>query len=409
MSPHGGLAGERQIADRLVALTSWLREHRPLWRVRPFVDQAVPWAGDYPALESWLLSRSSEEVARIEAGDAISGQPALFTTLLEQKQRLIGVCDGVGSGVDPAGRMPSVRLRKSAQIAALTKLSAPLVDGPGLEHVIDWCSGKGHLGRSIGAVTDTGLILVERDAALCKDGERLAAEAGLACRVLNLDVLKEDMSLSLPSRGLLVGLHACGSLGERLLNVAVDTAQSSVVYAPCCYHRGYMEGPYTPLSTRARDLELGLIWSDLRLPTLDEAVASPRKRVRRHREQAWRLAVDALVREATGRDVYTPLGPAPKAWLAGSFGEFARRLTSRAALPLPTTWSADAAQALGWQRAKSARALGALRSVFRRPLELWLVLDRALYLSERGYSVDVVRFCEARITPRNLVIIASRR
>jgi hypothetical protein len=37
-----------------------------------------------------------------------------------------------------------------------------------------------------------------------------------------------------------------------------------------------------------------------------------------------------------------------------------------------------------------------------------LVLDRALFLQENGYCVEVGEFCEQRLTPRNLVIFGAR-
>jgi hypothetical protein len=54
------------------------------------------------------------------------------------------------------------------------------------------------------------------------------------------------------------------------------------------------------------------------------------------------------------------------------------------------------------------RALGALRVRFRRPLELWLVLDRAERLRDAGWQVDVGTFCPHEATPRNLLVLASR-
>ncbi|MGL4830743.1 MAG: SAM-dependent methyltransferase, partial [Vibrio sp.] len=45
---------------------------------------------------------------------------------------------------------------------------------------------------------------------------------------------------------------------------------------------------------------------------------------------------------------------------------------------------------------------------FRRLLELWLVLDKALYLQESGYQVSVTEFCERQVTPRNLMVNAWR-
>ena len=45
-----------------------------------------------------------------------------------------------------------------------------------------------------------------------------------------------------------------------------------------------------------------------------------------------------------------------------------------------------------------------VQQVFRRPLEIWLALDRAIYLQEKGYEASIEEFCERSITPRNLLI-----
>ncbi|RZA15490.1 MAG: hypothetical protein EOP02_24635 [Proteobacteria bacterium] len=68
----------------------------------------------------------------------------------------------------------------------------------------------------------------------------------------------------------------------------------------------------------------------------------------------------------------------------------------------------DDLEARGWQRLAHVRNLELLRGLFRKPLELWLVLDRALYLQERQYTPQVGTFCPETLTPRNLMIIAER-
>ena len=67
-----------------------------------------------------------------------------------------------------------------------------------------------------------------------------------------------------------------------------------------------------------------------------------------------------------------------------------------------------ALEAAGWQRLAQVRNLELLRNLFRRPLEMWLVLDRALFLHERGYDVRMGVFCDYPLTPRNLLLIAER-
>ena len=60
------------------------------------------------------------------------------------------------------------------------------------------------------------------------------------------------------------------------------------------------------------------------------------------------------------------------------------------------------------QSLAQVRNLELVRSLFRRPLEFWLLLDRALYLEEQGYQVRLGRFCEPALTPRNLLLLAER-
>jgi hypothetical protein len=55
------------------------------------------------------------------------------------------------------------------------------------------------------------------------------------------------------------------------------------------------------------------------------------------------------------------------------------------------------------------RRLELVQHLFRRPLELWLVLDLLLSVQEAGYEVELLELCEAQLTPRNLLIRAVRQ
>jgi hypothetical protein len=63
----------------------------------------------------------------------------------------------------------------------------------------------------------------------------------------------------------------------------------------------------------------------------------------------------------------------------------------------------------GQLRWRQVQRLQILRHLFRRALELWLVLDRALYLQEHGYHIELFQFCSRQLTPRNLLLQATRR
>ena len=53
-------------------------------------------------------------------------------------------------------------------------------------------------------------------------------------------------------------------------------------------------------------------------------------------------------------------------------------------------------------------AAGLVRNVFGRLLELYIQLDRVIYLEEQGYEARLLEVFEEPVSPRNIAIVASR-
>ena len=107
-------------------------------------------------------------------------------------------------------------------------------------------------------------------------------------------------------------------------------------------------------------------------------------------------------------DAYLPTPSLPPAWLKKPFASYCRDLAELKQLPAVGEHDWQRLEAAGWQRLAEVRNLELLRGLFRRPLELWLVLDRAMYLQEQGYAVRLGQFCPPHLTPRNLLLLAER-
>lgn len=313
----------------------------------------------------------------------------------------------------PARRdaLRGIPARKWLQIQAFAGAALAALP-PGVERVVDWCAGKSHLGRTVGLGSGLPVTAVERRRDLCATGAVLADRAGATCDFVCADVLTDEShpeAVFGPLTGA-VGLHACGELSDRLLQRATDGGALGLVVSTCCYHRVPRDPRYPPRSALGRACDPGLDHSQLRLATADEVVARmPRRRARR-RELAYRQAFDLLVREATGEDRFHSTGPIPRATFKAPFDRAVEDLSERSGLPLPARWDTESVLAEGAERARVARALGLVRTLFRRPLECWLVLDRAQALREAGWEhVHVGTFCAPSLTPRNLAIVARRR
>lgn len=399
------LTGEDLLA-RFTALDTFLTAHQALWKPRPFTHLQLPWEASYPELASWLRGRSLQDAENAHNHPAnLADAPEPFASLAALSAELSAVGELPGHALEAASQRLNVDVpgRKWQQIEAfgsrLSFASQPT-------HWLDWCSGKGHLGRRL-LSTGQQLTCVEYDPALVASGHALSQRHQLNARHVEQDVLAADASAVLNARHTPVALHACGDLHVRLMQLASAAGCRQMAIAPCCYNR-INRTEYQALSLAASGSLLRLSLEDLALPMSETVTAGARVRRQRDTSMARRLAFDLLQRQLSGIDQYLPTPSLPSAWLEKPFADYCRDLAALKELSTIGSQDWPALEAAGWQRLAEVRNLELLRGLFRRPLELWLNLDRALFLSEQGYIVRLGTFCDAPLTPRNLLLLAER-
>ena len=399
------LTGEDLLA-RFTALDTFLTAHQALWKPRPFTHLQLPWEASYPELASWLHGRSLKDAENAHNHPAnLADAPEPFASLAALSAELSEVGELPGHALEAASQRLNVGVsgRKWQQIEAFgTRLS--FASQP--THWLDWCSGKGHLGRRL-LSTGQQLTCVEYDPALVASGQALSQRHQLNARHVEQDVLAADASAVLNARHTPVALHACGDLHVRLMQLATAAGCRHMAIAPCCYNR-INRTEYQALSLAGSGSLLRLSLEDLALPMSETVTAGARVRRQRDTSMARRLAFDLLQRQLNGIDQYLPTPSLPSAWLEKPFADYCRDLAALKELSTIGSQDWPALEAAGWQRLAEVRNLELLRGLFRRPLELWLNLDRALFLSEQGYIVRLGTFCDAPLTPRNLLLLAER-
>jgi len=391
----------KDVEARFQALDAFLIEHQGLWKPRPFTHLHLPWETQHPELAQWLRQRSLDDAETCHNHPHDLPAPAPFAQLAAHARALSAVDKLPTQPLAPARHRLNVDVpgRKWEQIEAF---GSALQFAQAPTHWLDWCSGKGHLGRRL-LQADQALTCLEYDPALIAAGQALSDHHGLSATHRLQDVMAD---VAIHAEHTPVALHACGDLHVRLLQLASAVGCKQVALAPCCYNR-ITADTYQPLSNAGRASTLQLSIDDLGLPLSETVTAGKRVRLQRDTSMARRLGFDQLQRELRGLDEYLPTPSLPARWLDKPFADYCRELANLKGLSTgEQDWSA--LEAHGWRRLAEVRNLELVRGLFRRPLEVWLVLDRALFLGENGYKVDVGTFCDPALTPRNLMVLAER-
>lgn len=391
-------------AERFTQLAERLAEWQPLWRCLPFHHPVVPWAESHPELHAALLALDEAERARLHDDPFTASPLAPWLPVAELAELVALPSLAPAPTALPEAWSQHVSGRKWQQIEAFLP---QVTRAPG-QSLVEWCAGKGHLSRALARWHATEVTALEWQTALCEQGQTLAERQGAGVHLVPADVMSADAVGWLSPHTQVAALHACGDLHVRLLELAAATG-SAVTLAPCCYQRT-VDAHYRPLSSRGAELAerhgLSLSRDDLGL-AVQETVTAPHH-VQRSRERAgaWRLGFDCLQRRVRGVDAYLPVPSLAYGRMPETFEGFCLWAAQQKGIALPVSVDWAGLEAEGWRRQREVARLELVRHLFRRPLEIWLALDRLTFLEEAGFAVELGTFCARELTPRNLLLRA---
>ncbi|BBN83089.1 methyltransferase [Pseudoalteromonas sp. A25] len=391
-----------QLQTRFNSLDALLSKTKAFWQLVAFEAYDLPWSGQ---LNAWLMSLSDEQVSQLD-NDPTQLQHALIAFIPElaqlnsllqlpyQKRDVMPLPFWLSNGI---------KGRKLLQLQDFVNH----IDEQQLP-VLEWCAGKGHLGRILAFNGAPHVHSIELQAALCEQGRHSAETQNLAMTFSCADVLKDDTRTCFEPEQHAVALHACGRLHQVFMANAVQAGCEKISLSPCCYHL-FTDDSYQAMSEVGKHSTLALTHSDMKL-ALQETVTAPGRVAKvRKKEVTWRLGFDALRRDITGISEYVSVPSVNKAIFSGSFEQFCQWAAKQKKVVLPRECNYELYLQKGQQRKKITDRIELVRHAFRRAIEIWLVLDRALYLEASGYDVALREFCDKQLTPRNILIQAKAK
>lgn len=388
------------LAEQFTALDNLLHRTRQYWQCTAFDFDQLPW----PELEQALAALSDQQVAELDSEQHLLYQ--FFSPYIAEVNNLAALCElpqTIATRIEyPFWISNGIKGRKFTQLQDFVGALGEESNLP----VLEWCAGKGHLGRMLAFNRAPSVHSIELQQLLCEQGQQSAQQQGLAMRFSQADVLKDDVAKYFQQTQHAVALHACGALHQAFMSNAVSAQTEKISLSPCCYHL-FTDNDYQAMSTVAQHSKLKLTHRDLKLALQETVTAPSRVDKVRKTEVQWRLGFDALRKTLTGESHYVSVPSVNKAIFSDSFKAFCAWAADKKALEIPQDIDYDYFLTKGEMRKKVTERIELVRHVFRRAIEVWLVLDRALYLQQQGYQVNVQTFCEKQLTPRNILIQAT--
>jgi hypothetical protein len=198
-----------------------------------------------------------------------------------------------------------------------------------------------------------------------------------------------------------MALHACGELGDALVRSAVALS-SHVLLLACCpqkiraNERASLSGDGPTLPKEV----LGLANVLPRIDGIEKSLAST------FASKEQRLALRALFE---ARKIVVPAGEEMRGVnrrkVHAGLSVLAEAAFQARGLPLPTESELRLAAALAHECHGPLRRLSLPRSMLGRALEVFLALDRAVFLLSAGYDVQVVEVFPVEASPRNIAVL----
>ncbi|WP_045496059.1 methyltransferase [Vibrio hyugaensis] len=386
-----------------------LIENQSLWRFEPFkssIHASLPWQEQHPQLCQWLASLTPSQIEEYKSEPELLLKP-IGTCLpdLEQLAALTRLETLSLNGLELARGLDSgIPGRKLEQISSMGEAAIQHHHG---KEWLEWCSGKGYLGRILTTQTNQPVTSFEFQQALCDSGQQAANEHHWNMTFIQGDAFDSAAKAVFKPTQHAVALHACGDLHVRLMQYGSENGIAAMTISPCCYHLIQSE-QYQPMSEQGSASSLSLSKQELRIP-LQQTVTGG-ERVRRHRQQemVFRLGFDLITRQALGLTEYQPVPSIRKSQLSDGFESLCHWAAEQKDIELTQDIDFSKFEYLAEQRFWQMERLNLVQLVFQRPLEIWLALDKALYLEERGYRVRLAEFCAKSVTPRNILICAYK-
>lgn len=314
-----------------------------------------------------------------------------------------------------------VKKKKNHEIQKIVPVLKRLRDERNVNYVVDIGGGVGHLSRVLAHYHQIPSISLDQNAEFQAIGrERLKKFRKLegACEVEFINHTfgdhsePEKIKKIFQPDSLTLGLHTCGRLANTLIKETILNQNLGLLNFGCCYYRLNPETDF-PLShfyTEENFTKPNLY--ALTLATRSHAENRWDTYRTKERVKYYRNALHLFFMEKFNNKFFTDVGECPIHVYWGPFSEYVFMKLKELKLEHSFTesdindfYNSDRIQ----RELREMFLCNIIRWQIGRVLELYIQVDRCLFLEEQGFEVKLEQYFIESLSPRNLGILALKK
>lgn len=276
--------------------------------------------------------------------------------------------------------------------------------------------GKGHLSRVLSQKLKMSATCLEMNSEFISRGKKLldGEDVRFVHARLPEDDPMESINIFVENKigkdQLCIGLHTCGPLANTILKACVKNQQENILNFGCCYLK-LTPGKNIGISQASSLYPLPLSKYALTLATRSHNGLSWDEYLIKRKVKSYRYGIHLFLYDHLNLKTFINLGDGKKTDYEKSFSSYV--LLKLSQLNIPTRM--DEKEIEQWfersdveQKINEMFCMNIIRWQFGRLIELWILLDRGLYLEENNFKTKLGEFFDEKISPRNIGIFAQR-
>jgi len=310
-----------------------------------------------------------------------------------------------------------VKGKKRHEILILAEVFKKIQDAKPFSHLVDIGGGVGHLARIMAHYKGIECISLDINEEFQKFGtkrmEKYPRPSGAKeVSFITHDFTEElegDLTKKIFSKdSFSLGLHTCGPLANRHIDCAIKNETRGLLNFGCCYNR---LDPKTDinLSSHAQGNGLtGLNHFSFTLATRGHSSMNFEDFKHKRRVKNYRYALHLFLHDEMGIKGLTPVGDSHQRDYWASFSSYAQKKLD--GKEIKYDWSSDQFDEF-YSSKETQETLDKLfyaniiRWQLGRILELYILLDRVLYIQEQGKTPQLLKFFDEELSPRNIGVL----